>query len=155
MLPLPMLAVHHLARAVRLLWASPTSLLGLVAALPVLLAGGSVRRVDHTLEVALRSHVLPRASRGRRSHFAAITLGHVILGRTHAELARLRAHERVHVRQAERLGPFFVPAYLLASAIAWWRGACPYRGNHFEVEAYAVDLTAGRRALDTTPSSPA
>lgn len=131
-------------RLLRLLWAAPTSSLGVLAALLLLLAGGTARRVGHTLEVALRARRLPRGSWWRRSRFGAITLGHVILGRTHAELARVRAHERVHVRQAERLGPFFVPAYLLASAAAWWRGACPYRGNRFEVAAYAVDDPSAR-----------
>ncbi|MCU0617220.1 MAG: hypothetical protein MUD17_09105 [Gemmatimonadaceae bacterium] len=126
------------------LWAAPTSLLGLLVSLVVLASGGSVRRVAHTLEVALQPRRLSRTSWWHRSRFGAITLGHVIIGRTHAELARVRAHERVHVQQAERLGPFFLPAYALASAAAWWRGDCPYRGNRYEVEAYAVDDPSAR-----------
>lgn len=123
----------------RVLWAAPTSAVGLLVALPVLAAGGSMRRVGPALEVALRPRTLPPASRWRHARFAAIALGHVIVGRTHDELARLRAHEHVHVRQAERLGPFFVPAYLWSSAVAWWRGECPYRGNRYEIEAYACE----------------
>lgn len=142
--PLPT-AHRSLARTLLvLLWAAPTSLLGLLMSVVVLAAGGSVRRVAHTLEVALQPRRLSPRSWWRRSRFGAITLGHVIVGRTHAELARVRAHERVHVQQAERLGPFFLPAYLLASAVAWWRGDCPYRGNRYEVEAYAVDDPSAR-----------
>jgi hypothetical protein len=59
----------------------------------------------------------------------------VILG-THAQqLACLRAHERVHVRQCERWGPLFLPAYLVAGAWQWARGRNAYRDNPFEVEA--------------------
>lgn len=70
---------------------------------------------------------------------AAITLGEVVLARDAAELARTRAHERVHVAQARRWGPLFFLAYGLASLAAWRRGQCPYRGNRLEVEAYAVE----------------
>ena len=66
----------------------------------------------------------------------AITFGDVVLGRTKAALDMTRQHERVHVRQAHRWGPFFIPAYLLASAVAWRRGKDAYRGNVFEMEAY-------------------
>jgi hypothetical protein len=68
----------------------------------------------------------------------AITFGDVVLGRNKAALDLTREHERVHVRQAHRWGPFFIPAYLAASAIAWRRGADAYRGNVFEVEAFRV-----------------
>ena len=44
-----------------------------------------------------------------------MTLGHVVLGRSAAALAETRAHERVHVTQCERWGPFFVPAYAASS----------------------------------------
>jgi hypothetical protein len=50
-------------------------------------------------------------------------------------LAQTRAHERAHVRQYERWGIFFLPAYLLASAGAWLRGAAPYADNVFERQA--------------------
>lgn len=66
---------------------------------------------------------------------AAITLGHVVLARTAADLARSRRHELVHVRQYERWGPFFPPLYLLASLAALGRGGHPYLDNHFEQEA--------------------
>lgn len=115
---------------VRRLWALPNSLIGLLLGLLLLPLGARLRVVDGVLEIA----ALPRAPR-RRWPFAAITFGHVIVG-THAlELNRLRAHERVHVRQCERWGPLFLPAYLLAGAWQGLRGRRPYWDNPFEVEA--------------------
>jgi hypothetical protein len=67
---------------------------------------------------------------------AAMTLGHVILGRNEECLQRSRSHEHVHVRQYERLGPFMLPLYLLASAVLYARGFDPYLDNPFEQEAF-------------------
>lgn len=77
---------------------------------------------------------------------AAITFGHVVLGRDRGALESTRAHERVHVRQCETWGPLFVPAYLLASLWAVLRGRHPYLQNWFEVEAYRSSPAA--RASD-------
>jgi hypothetical protein len=121
--------------ALCLLWASPCSLLGLALGLPILLAGGSARRRGRTVEIASSYADCRSDSPLRRLPFAAITFGHVILGTSHAELARLRPHERVHVRQYERWGPLFLLAYPAASLAALLRGRCPYRENRFEVEA--------------------
>ena len=74
----------------------------------------------------------------RRWPFAAITLGHVIVGTHAGELDRLRAHEQVHVRQCERWGPLFLPAYALAGVWQWLRGRDAYWDNPFEVEARRV-----------------
>ena len=115
------------------LWASPNTLIGLVLGLLLLPLGARFRRVDGVLEIAALRR-LPR----RRWPFAAITFGHVILG-THAQdLERLRAHELVHVRQCERWGPLFLPAYLLAGVWQWVRGRDAYWDNPFEVEARRV-----------------
>jgi hypothetical protein len=65
-----------------------------------------------------------------------MTLGHVVIGRDRDCLDHSRAHERIHVRQAERWGPLFIPAYLLASLFAKLRGRDAYRDNPFEREAY-------------------
>lgn len=112
------------------LWASPTTLIGLALGLLLMPFGARMRIVDGVIEIAALRHA-PR----RRWPFAAITFGHVVLG-THAqELQRLRAHERVHVRQCERWGPLFLPAYLLAGAWQWLRGRDAYWDNPFEVEA--------------------
>lgn len=65
----------------------------------------------------------------------AMTLGHVVIGRDARALEITRAHERVHVRQYEWWGPFFVPAYLFAGAWALMQGGHPYFDNRFEREA--------------------
>ena len=66
----------------------------------------------------------------------AMTLGHVVLGQTDAALDVAREHELVHVRQYERWGPLFVPAYLGASLVLWLAGRDAYRENPFERQAY-------------------
>jgi hypothetical protein len=68
----------------------------------------------------------------------AITFGDVVLARNKEALDLTRQHERVHVQQAHRWGPLFIPAYLTASALAMAKGKSPYRGNPFEIEAYKV-----------------
>lgn len=68
-----------------------------------------------------------------------MTLGHTVVGRTAAVLDLTRRHELVHVRQYERWGPFFIPAYLVCSAWQWFQGRDPYRDNPFEVEAFRED----------------
>ena len=120
----------RLGRWARWLWASPNTLIGLALGLLLLPFGARLRIVDGVIEITAR-----RAPPRRRWPFAAIAFGHVVLG-THAqELQRLRAHERVHVRQCERWGPLFLPAYLLAGAWQWMRGRDAYWDNPFEVEA--------------------
>jgi hypothetical protein len=76
----------------------------------------------------------------------AITLGHVVLGRDARALDETRAHERVHVQQYERWGPFFVPAYIAASVWAVARGGHFYFDNVFEREAMASCTAAPLRA---------
>lgn len=121
----------RLRRRWRALWAAPCTALGLVAALPLLALGARARRVGPTLEIGWMH--APRAA--TRCPFAAITLGRVILGTSHAQLAQLRAHERTHVRQYEAWGAVFLLAYPLASAAAWLNGQPAYAGNRFEVAA--------------------
>ena len=62
----------------------------------------------------------------------------MVFGIDQSALDRTREHERVHVRQYERWGPLFLPAYGLASLLAARRGQHAYYGNRFEREAYAV-----------------
>jgi hypothetical protein len=113
------------------LWAGPTTLLGLLMAAASWATGGRLARVSGVLEVwggvSLPFLVLANAN--------AMTLGHVVLGRSPALLARTRAHERAHVRQVERWGPLFIPAYLAASVWARLRGDHHYFDNWFEVDA--------------------
>ena len=119
------------------LWASPATLLGLLACGLTLLTGGAVARVDHTLEChgGFAGWLLER----RIVRARAMTLGHVILGLDPSALVSTRNHERVHVRQCERWGPFFLPAYLTCSLYLWLRGRRPYYDNPFEVEAFRID----------------
>lgn len=117
-------------RWARVLWAAPNTLIGLALGLLLLATGARWRRVGGAIEIAALRHA-PR----RRWPFAAITLGHVIVGTHAAELERLRAHEQVHVRQCERWGPLFLPAYVLAGLWQWMHGRRAYWDNPFEVEA--------------------
>ena len=120
----------------RYLWAAPCTLVGLLAALPLLLSGAQARPVRGVLEVS-------GFSVARRLPFDAITLGHVVLARTPRVMARWRRHERVHVRQCERWGPLFFPAYLAAGAWQWLHGRSAYRDNPFEVEARRATSSEG------------
>jgi len=141
--------------AVRL-WALPTTLVGLVLAAAGLLGGrGRVRAGVLEVSGGFLGVVL-RACPPFGAGAAAMALGHVILAMSEYDLARHREHERVHVRQCERWGPLFLPAYAASSLLAWVRGQDPYRDNRFEREAFAEDarlaqgrtgaIGAGRRA---------
>jgi hypothetical protein len=77
--------------------------------------------------------LFPRIGPG--TGIAAITIGHAVLAETENGLHRTRAHERVHVEQFERWGPFFPLLYLGASLVAWQRGGHYYLDNYFEREA--------------------
>ena len=66
---------------------------------------------------------------------SAMTLGHVIIGRSPNCLDSCRDHEQAHVRQAERWGGAFLPAYMLASLWEWSRGRHYYLDNWFERDA--------------------
>jgi hypothetical protein len=133
------IAIQVLAYA----WAAPYSLLGFVLGMVACLLGARAYVHDGALEFAggRLGAALSRLPAG--VCFSAITFGHVILGHDHATLAQCRTHEQVHVRQYERWGPFFIPAYLLSSLIELVRGRRPYLDNYFEREAYA--RTGGRR----------
>ena len=125
----------------RYLWASPNTAVGLAFVLPTLLTGGRARWHTGVLEMhggLTRWFLVKPVGRVLPGGAAAMALGHVVLGLDAQTLAATRDHERVHVRQCERWGPLFLPAYGLSSALAWWRGDDAYRENRFEREAYAV-----------------
>jgi hypothetical protein len=124
--------------ASRLLWAAPCSLLGLLIGAAGLLAGGRMRWVDGALECCLEQGALAAWLQCHQP-FAAITLGHVIVALHKEDLQRLRAHERVHVRQFERWGVLMLLLYPAASAWAWWQGEDAYFANCFEREAYLAE----------------
>ena len=126
-------------RLLHYLWALPVTLLGLPLAMLALPKGGYLQVVDGVLEAhgPLLCWLLEKAI-PLRGGALAITFGHIVLGRDAAALNQTRTHERVHVRQVERWGLFFVPAYLLSSLFALLRGRDPYRDNVFEREAVAA-----------------
>ncbi len=120
-------------------WALPTTALGL-ALVAVALAtgarasvvGGVVEAHGGMLDPMLRRFVPLRGGA------SAMTLGHVVVARDEGALVRTRAHERAHVRQVERWGPLFVPAYVVASLVVAMRGGHYYRDNRFERDAVAA-----------------
>lgn len=114
-------------RILRYLWALPWSVVGCV------LAPFFKKRY------AVRGVLLAEGARWPRRlgwRYRAITFGHVVLSIGELDLDTLD-HELVHVRQYERWGPFFVPAYLLASLRAELAGHHRYRDNAFEIAARA------------------
>ena len=119
----------------RVIWASPCSLVGLIAALLPLCLGGGARWNRGALEVIYRPCLADCGRRSRALPFRAIVFGHVILAVNAAELLRLGPHERVHVAQYGRWGPVFLLAYPASSLWQWLRGRDPYRDNAFEVQA--------------------
>ncbi len=129
--------VTGIRKLLLVLWASPNSFIGLMVGGVGLLSGGRVRYRDGCLEfwgggvawILKKFPVRP----------VAMALGHVILGLDTLVLNRAGYHERVHVRQYERWGPFFLPAYGLCSLWMWRKGLNAYLDNPFEVEAYAAD----------------
>lgn len=128
-------ATKFLPRLVRYIWAAPCSVVGLVLAAPLLLAGAKTRSVCGVLEIALSQQEKPGFRLLHRLPFCAITFGHVVIGLTEQNLEHLRAHEHEHVRQYERWGLFFFLAYPASSFYQWVRGNNPYWDNRFEVQA--------------------
>ena len=136
-------------RLVAYAWASPNTALGVVAGMAMLCLGGRMQWVSGIAEfhgglVARFLAVLPG-----RPCVGAMTLGHVVLGASRAELDRLRGHERVHVRQYERWGVFFLPAYVLSSIWEVAHGRRGYRDNFFERQAYGGGNPARARGRRT------
>ena len=110
------------------LWGAPWSLIGLFLSL-------FFRRRRVVEGILLCEGAQWPARLGWR--YSAITFGHVVLcvGEASPELLR---HEIVHVRQYERWGPLFVPAYLCAALWARLRGGSAYTDNAFEIAARSL-----------------
>lgn len=124
----------RLRRVLAYVWAAPNTLLGIAVAL---LLFGRFRFHQGVIEV--HGPLIAKALSRTLVPAAAMTLGHVVLGQTKSDLERTRRHERVHVRQYERWGLFFLPAYITCSLVLYAMRRDGYRGNPFEIEAYAVD----------------
>jgi hypothetical protein len=133
----PMKPRRRASRAAAYLWAAPNTLLGLVAGLALLGLGGRVELRSGAAEFQGGRCGRFFASLPLSFRFGAITLGHVILAVGADELAALREHEHAHVRQYERWGPFFLPAYALSSAWQVLRGRRVHQDNFFEQQARA------------------
>ncbi|MGH2723562.1 MAG: hypothetical protein ACRDI0_04710 [Actinomycetota bacterium] len=120
----------HLGRSLGYLWALPNTLLGLVLGVLAF----QMPRVTHGVLVfdGPSWGTLPLIRLFRRT---AVTLGHVVLSNRPLE-GTLLAHELHHVWQSERLGPLYLPAYL----VVWvFRG---YRRHPFERSATAAERGA-------------
>ena len=124
-------------RACRYVWAMPNSIIGLLIFLPFA-CRCHIARKDGVIELCSPGLAWVLRNLPLSSGVIALTLGHVVLGRDPDCLAASRAHERVHVAQYERWGPLFLPAYLLATVVAFVQGRHPYEDNHFERLAFAV-----------------
>ncbi len=119
-----------LFRALAYVWALPNTVLGLFLGLlafqrPRLLGGILV--FDGPVRGSLWAIRLFRRS--------AMTLGHVVLSNRPLE-GPLLAHERHHVWQYERLGPLYLPIYLLVWIFTG------YRRHPFELAATLTEAVA-------------
>lgn len=118
-------------RWARYAWAAPTTAVGLCAGMLTLCTRGHVQHRQGALEF----HGGFSRWLARWWGFSAMTLGHVIIGQDEWALDLCRNHEQAHVRQVERWGVAFIPAYLAASVLAWGRGQRYYSDNWFERDA--------------------
>jgi hypothetical protein len=127
---------------IRYAWALPASLIGITLILLTLVSGGRARLHSGVWE-ASGGWFGRRLSRGMpfSGPVAAITFGHVVLGDCDESLCSTRAHEREHVRQYERWGLLFFPAYFMAWIWAWLNGGHPYVDNAFEIAARKAEIT--------------
>ena len=123
--------MHRLRRIAAYAWPSAYTLTGIALGL---LLSGRFRQVAGVIEV--HGPRVARVLDWMPTSAAALTFGHVVFGQTQSALDLTRSHERIHVRQYERWGIAFVPAYLLVSVFIYLRGRDGYRENPFEIEAY-------------------
>jgi hypothetical protein len=126
-------------RLLAAVWASPLTLAGALVAF----GSGRVPRWDPDLGCFVTRQV------GGASRFAlgkvgaqANAIGHVVLAVGDRPSPALLAHEAVHVRQAERLGPLLFPVY------AWLGALHGYRDHPLERAARLGARQAARRAVD-------
>lgn len=134
-----------LSRFTAYIWTGPNTAFGVAAGLIFLCLGGRCRFVSGAVEIygGLAGRFLGGPIGAFR--LGALTLGHVIFGPSETELSALRLHEQVHVRQYERWGLFFVPAYALSSLWELTHGRSAYRDSFFERQAFASEANLKSR----------
>jgi hypothetical protein len=113
--------VTSIRKAVGFVWALPGTIVGL--ALGATTLSGPAAKDGVLAFTSARGF----GALHRRMGFQAITFGHVVVANRPLDEA-VWAHELVHVRQWEILGPFMFLAYPLASVAG-------YRRNPFEAAA--------------------
>jgi hypothetical protein len=119
-------------KILRYLWVAPITVPALFIAGIVQLVGGE--GVVHTGVVEVHGPLARWFFRLIKK--GGMTLGHVVFALDQRTLDWSRNHERVHVKQYERWGIVFVPAYILSSLVAWVEGKHYYYDNAFEREAF-------------------
>ncbi len=119
------------------LWALPATSLGLLVGLGGLVTGSKFQVRKGVLEIwgGFADTILDMGIPGI-GEMPAMTLGHVIIARDKRLLRRWRTHERVHVEQFERLGPFLIPTLFGWAIWLSLTGRDPYYDNPIELEAY-------------------
>jgi hypothetical protein len=105
-----------LLRVLAYVWASPNTLLGILFGL-LSFQRPRVERGVLMFDSDRRGFVLLIALFKR----AAITYGHVVLSNVRVT-GTLLVHELHHVRQYERLGPLYLPLYVLIWVFTGYRG---------------------------------
>lgn len=123
---LPPRPATRVGRTLAAIWAAPASLLGLLFGV---LGGGHPRwDAEHgVLVFEDTGGISRRLLRGIGA--GANAIGQVVISTYPQTPARLLAHEAAHARQAERLGPLLLPAYVLFGA------RYGYRHNPLEAAA--------------------
>ena len=129
-------AWREASRLLRTAWrALPGDLLGLLVIRACGIRGISrqIRVGDMTADLVEHPNVARYLDHGAMP-IRAQTLGRYVFAREPLS-PRFVEHELEHVRQWQRLGPFFLPAYLASSVSALARRRHPYWTNRFEVAA--------------------
>ena len=123
-------------RAVRLAWRMlPGDLLGLMV-----MRGSGIPKPNRTAAEGDVTALLvedPRVGRYLDTGLMPIyaqTVGRYVFCRVPID-DRILAHEMEHVRQWQRLGPLYLPAYFASSGLALLRGLHPYGANRYEEAA--------------------
>jgi hypothetical protein len=128
--------IGRIHKAVIYLWTLPTSALALPLIVINAITGGSTHLHEGVVEIHGRSVRRFLSSRAFRA--AALTLGHVVLNVDDTARLLYRSHEFVHVRQAEKWGPLFVPLYLGLMVRTWRKTGRGYWNHPWEVEAREI-----------------